>query len=352
MDDVSPAGRGRRTGAWCAAAVTALSCTVAAGAGTAAAGTAAAGTAITAAHRPPTWCKASGALRARAMPQKVRLSDCDLRGRVVRGENGLAATVPSDGTSVAAHSLRTDGASELRVEVDEAKGEITLTATGTRVPQGRPRAFRAPMDACKDGAYQQEPSKWPKGATIEWHYYPGTAGLPMSGVSTGITDMFDAKTDCTPSHAFAPLPDVSQKYAGQTATAPNVTADATCGEHDGTNVSGWQAMPGAEPDVLAATCTWFRGPTTIESDTALQTQGKKWWPGPQDGSSCPAGSYDVAAVTTHETGHMLGLGHVEGSQHSELTMAPTVAACDDDPATLGKGDYDGLIALYGARSSA
>ncbi|MGI5324146.1 matrixin family metalloprotease [Actinomadura nitritigenes] len=350
MDDVSPAGRGRRTGAWRTAAA-ALSCTVAGGAITAAA-VAAGAAEPSPARRPPGWCAPEGALTARAMPQKIKLSDCDLRGRVVRGENGLAATVPSDGTSVTAHALRTDGASELRVGVDEAKGEITLTTTGTRVPQGRPREFRAPLEACKDGAYEQEPSKWPKGATIEWHYYPGTAGLPASGVSAGISNVFEARTDCTPSHAFAPLPDVSAKDAGQTATAPNVTADAVCGEHDGTNVSGWEAMPGAEPDVLAATCTWFRGATTIESDTALQEQGKKWWPGPQDGSSCPAGSYDAAAVTTHETGHMLGLGHVEGSQHSELTMAPTVAACDDDPATLGKGDYDGLIALYGARSSA
>jgi hypothetical protein len=341
MDDFPPGGRGRRAGALCAAAATALSCTVTAGAGTA-----------LATGRPPTWCTSGGTLSARAMPQKVKISDCDLRGRVVRGENGLAATVPSDGASVTAHSLRTDGASELRVQVDGGKGEITITTTGTRVPQGRPREFRAPLDACKDGAYQQEPSKWPKGATIQWHYYAGTAGLPMSGVSTGISNMFNAGTDCAPARKFTPPPDVSEKYAGQTDTAPNVTTGATCGDRDGTDVSGWQAMPGAEPDVLAATCTWFRGATTIESDTALQAQGKKWWPGPQGGSSCPAGSYDAAAVTTHETGHMLGLGHVEGSQHSELTMAPTVAACDDDPATLGKGDYDGLIALYGARSSA
>ncbi|MWA07126.1 matrixin family metalloprotease [Actinomadura sp. LD22] len=344
MDDVSPAGRGRRTGVWCAAAATALSCTVTGGAATAA----------TAAEpgRPPGWCKPDGALTARAMPQRIKLSECDLRGRVVRGENGLAATVPSDGTSVIAHSLRTDGASELRVEVDEAKGEITLAAAGTRSPQGRPREFRAPIDACQDDAYQQEPSKWPKGSAIEWHYYPGTAGLPMSGVSTGIAGMFGARTDCNAARTFTPPPDVSQRYAGRTATPPNLTAGGVCGDRDGTNVSGWEAMPGADADVLAATCTWFRGATTIENDTALQEHGKRWWPGPQDGSPCPAGSYDAAAVATHEAGHMLGLGHVEGSQHSALTMAPTVAACDDDPATLGKGDYAGLIALYGARSSA
>ncbi|MDL4815364.1 matrixin family metalloprotease [Actinomadura opuntiae] len=345
MDDVSPAGRGRRTGALggtalCAAAVTALTCAVTAGAGTAAA-----------ARRPPVWCKPGGALSARAMPQKVKMSDCDLRGRVVRGENGLAATVPSDGTSVTAHALRTDGASELRIRVDGHKGVVTVTTLGTRVPQGRPRQFRAPLDACKDGAYQQEPSRWPKGAAIEWHYYPGSAGLPMSGVSTGVSNMFGAATDCNSARKFTPPPDVSAKYAGQTTTAPNVTTEANCGDRDGTNVSGWEAMPAAEPEILAATCTWYQGSATIESDTALQEQGKKWWPGPQDGSPCPAGSYDAAAVTTHETGHMLGLGHVEGSQHSGLTMAPTVGACDDGPATLGKGDYDGLIALYGSRSS-
>ncbi|MEU5994884.1 matrixin family metalloprotease [Spirillospora sp. NPDC047418] len=310
------------------------------------AGTAFTGTAFT---RPssagPTWCKPGGTLSARAMPQRVRIADCDLRGRTVRGANGLAAVVPSDGTSLVAHELRTDGGAELRIRVDERGGEITIDARGGRVPQGRPRSFRAPAAACADGTHRAEPSRWPKGTTVQWHYSAGTAGLPRAPLARGIATMAGARTDCAAGGRFTPPPDVAEHYAGQAAQPPNVTGAAACGTRDGASTFGWRAMPQAENDVLAATCTWFKGTTTVESDMALQAQGKKWW---TDGS-CPAGSYSAEAVATHESGHVLGLAHVEGTEHENLTMAPSIASCDSTAATLGKGDYDGLIALYGGR---
>ncbi|NEA22945.1 hypothetical protein, partial [Actinomadura bangladeshensis] len=97
------------------------------------AGTAFTGTAFTLpTSAGPAWCKPGGPLSARAMPQRVKIADCDLRGRTVRGPNGLAAVVPSDGTSLVAHELRTDGAAELRIRVDERGGEITIDARGGR----------------------------------------------------------------------------------------------------------------------------------------------------------------------------------------------------------------------------
>jgi hypothetical protein len=301
-------------------------------------GTAAAGTA-------PAWCKPGGTLSARAMPQRVKIADCDLRGRTVQGANGLSAIVPSDGTSLVAHELRTDGAAELRVRVDERAGEIIIGTRGGRVPQGRPRGFRAPAAACADGTHRAEPSKWPKGTTVQWHYHAGPAGLPRDPFAAGIATMVNARTDCTDEGRFTPPPDVGEHYAGQADRAPNVTGAATCGNRDRINTFGWHAMPDADKEVLAATCAWFNGPTTVETDMALQTQNKKWW----TSGSCPAGGYSAEAVATHEAGHVLGLAHVEGTEHANLTMAPSIASCDNAPATLGKGDYDGLIALYGGR---
>jgi hypothetical protein len=157
--------------------------------------------------------------------------------------------------------------------------------------------------------------------------------------------MVGARTDCASAGRFTPQPDVAEHYAGQAAQPPNITGAAACGRRDGANTFGWLAMPSADRDVLAATCTWFNGPTTVETDMALQTQGKRWW----TGGSCPSGSYSAVAVTTHESGHVLGLAHVEGIEHENLTMAPSIPSCGSGPATLGKGDYDGLIALYGGR---
>ncbi|MGP4029308.1 matrixin family metalloprotease [Actinomadura sp. 3N407] len=324
--------RACRPAAVAAAVTAALACTVTAG------------TAL-AAGRPPAWCKPGGTLSAHAMPQRVEIADCDLRGRTVRGANGLTATVPADGTSLVAHALRTTGGAELRIEVDDRAGEITITARGGRIPEGRPRGSRAPLDPCEDGVHRLEPSKWPKGATVQWRYHPGTSGLPMTGITRGISNMVDARTDCDDDGRFTPPPDIGRHYAGRSDGAPNITAEAACGNRNRVNTFGWLAMTGAEVDVLAATCIWFRGETTVETDMALQEQGKKWW----SGGTCPSGSYSAEAVATHEAGHVLGLAHVEGADHAGLTMAPSIASCDNGPATLGKGDYDGLIALYGGR---
>ena len=338
MRDIS--GAARRIGS--VAAATALAGTGIAGTGIAS--TASAGTAPPPA-RPPAWCAPGGTLSARAMPQRVKMSDCDLRGRTVRGANGLSAVVPSDGTSVVAHELRTDGGAELTIRVDAREGEVAIGTRGGRVPQGRPRGFRAPAAACADGVHRAEPSKWPKGTTVQWRSYPGTAGLPIEPLAAGISNMVDARTDCGGEDRFTPPPDISEHNAGQAGGPPHVTAAASCGIRARVNTFGWHAMPDAEKEVLAATCTWFDGPTTVEADMALQAQGKRWW----TGGACTPGSYSAEAVATHEAGHVLGLGHVEGTEHENLTMAPSIASCDAGAATLGKGDYDGLIALYGGR---
>ncbi|TDC54739.1 matrixin family metalloprotease [Actinomadura sp. KC345] len=317
-----------------ALACTALACTVTAGAGTA-----------LAAQRSPAWCKPGGTLSARAMPQKVKITDCDLRGRTVRGANGLAAVVPSDGTSLVAHAMRTTGGAELRIEVDGRAGAVTISTKGGRVPEGRPRASRAPLDPCEDGVHRLEPSKWPKGSTVEWRYHPGTSGLPKTGIAEGVSNMVDARTDCGNGDRFTPPPDVGARDAGRSDGPPNVTGDAACGNRNRVNTFGWLAMTGAERDILAATCIWYDGETTVETDMALQERGKTWW---SDGT-CQSGAYSAEAVATHEAGHVFGLDHVEGADHVNLTMTPSLASCDDGPATLGKGDYDGLIALYGGR---
>ncbi|NKZ08207.1 matrixin family metalloprotease [Actinomadura latina] len=341
MRDISRAVR--RAGAALAATTAAGTALTAMLTGTVLTGTVLTGTAAGAVRRPPAWCKTGGTLSARTMPQRVKIADCDLRGRTVRSVNGLAAVVPSDGTSLVAHALRTDGGAELRIQVNERAGEITIGTRGGRVPQGRPRGFRAPAAACRDGAHRAEPSRWPKGTAVRW-YYAG-AGMPRGPVARGVSNMVGTRTDCNVRRRFTPPPDIAERYAGRASRPPNVTGAAACGNRDRISTFGWHAMPAADKDVLAATCTWFIGPTTVEADMALQAQGKKWW----TSGSCPAGSYSAEAVATHEAGHVFGLAHIEGIEHENLTMAPSIASCDSGPATLGKGDYDGLIALYGGR---
>jgi hypothetical protein len=330
MRDFSTAAR--RAGAVSAAVTAALACTAFTGSATAAE-----------APRSPAWCKAVGALAIRALPHTIRIDDCDLRGRTVHG-NGLMAVVPSDGTSLVAQQLHTTGGSELHIKVDRRTGRITIRSHGGRVPQGRPRTSRTAVAACQDATYRPEPASWPKGGTVQWHYH-GAAGLPRGPIAKGVSNMVNANTDCVSGGRFTPSPDVHENYAGQTGRPPNLTGGAACGARDQSNTFGWLAMPDAGANVLAATCMWFRGTTMVETDMALQTQDRRWW----TGGTCRAGAYSAEAVATHETGHVLGLDHVSGSQHSNLTMAPSIGSCDDGASTLGRGDYAGLISLYGGR---
>lgn len=58
-----------------------------------------------------------------------------------------------------------------------------------------------------------------------------------------------------------------------------------------------------------------------------------------------SGEFFIEGVQVHEIGHGLGLGHtsVPGA-----TMYPSVAACDNGPATIEGDDEMGLLDLYGS----
>ncbi|MFI0351832.1 matrixin family metalloprotease [Actinomadura sp. 9N407] len=316
------------------------------------------------ADRPPDWCGSGPGLRAGALPPVVDLRECDLRGKLIKGVNGVAAVVPRDGGSVVAHMLHRHEASDLEIRVDAEARTATITENRIALPGGRPREVRTTSGGCSDKAYKLGTSKWRRGTAISWHYHRGTvkdSGLgarrAAKAVRRGVSGAVGGRTDCVGgSKSFRPKPDIRQRYAGTTGARPNIGGAGDCGDRDGTNSFGWTDLSSMEADALAVTCLWHVGGTTQESDLALQTRGKRWWTprvprrgGPQPIPGCPSGRYEAVSVTTHEMLHALGLQHIEGTRHENLSMSPFVRPCDDRAATLGKGDHRGLIKLYGAR---
>jgi hypothetical protein len=179
----------------------------------------------------------------------------------------------------------------------------------------------------------------------------------LKAVRRGVSGAVGVRTDCVPgAKSYRPKPDIRQRYTGQTADRPDVGGAGACENRNGVNSFGWTALATLEADALAVTCIWHSGGVIRESDMAVQTHKKRWWTprvprngGPQPVPGCPSGRYEAVSVVTHETLHALGLQHIEGTRHENLSMSPFVRPCDDRAATLGKGDYLGLIKLYGRR---
>jgi matrixin len=96
---------------------------------------------------------------------------------------------------------------------------------------------------------------------------------------------------------------------------------------------------------LAATFTGFfqsRGNGTnriTDADMVTHYNGFDW---ATAGEAC-SGEIFAEGVFVHETGHLLGLGH---SSVSGATMFPSVAACDNGPASIATDDRNGINDLY------
>ena len=320
---------------------------------------------------PPDRCGPGPGLRAAALPRVVDLDRCDVRGRLVRGTGGVAAAVPRDGSSVTARLLHRHGAAELRISVNARAGTATIVERRVRFratpPTARPMAKgSAPLPACADTGRRLGPVRWPRGTRIRWHYHPGTvarSGMPSTlaaiAFSRGVSGAVRGRTDCvTGARAYSPAPNITERFAGRTSAPPNIRGPGDCRARDGVNSFGWADLATTDPDTLAVTCTWHVGSAIREADIAVQTRGKRWWTtrrprgGAQPVPGCPAGRYEAVSVITHEMLHVLGLRHIEGARHQNLSMSPYVRTCDDRAATLGRGDHLGLLDLYGARPAA
>jgi hypothetical protein len=101
---------------------------------------------------------------------------------------------------------------------------------------------------------------------------------------------------------------------------------------------------------LAATFTGYyestgrgRNKTTRIVDADIVTNTAYNWTSESEPDGC-SGEFYIEGVQVHEIGHALGLGH---SNVGGATMYPSVAACDNGPATISADDIAGIIDLYG-----
>lgn len=130
--------------------------------------------------------------------------------------------------------------------------------------------------------------------------------------------------------------------------------NATAGD-----VSGWRLGDGVpmlnfrDPEnvctggCLAATFIGFyqrHGRNAVIFDADIVTNASYNWTSELEPDGCFQEFY-IEGVHVHEIGHGLGLAH---SDVSGATMFPSVAACDNGPATISSDDIAGIMKLYGS----
>lgn len=307
----------------------------------------------------PAYCKDTGDLDSADMPKKVLKSECDLSGRVVR-KDGLGITVPPAGRMVSAHAdnyidripteftiVTSEDGQVFDVDPEESASLPLGTATGgpAACDDGGSGSFARAI--ANPGHYVKINS--PKG----WRYNSSgeqVAGLPS--IRQGQENMRLGNTDCTlitsrPNSTFV-------EYLGTTATRPNITGDLlSCTSDDGLSVTAWSSASGNNNG--AVTCAFAVSDGSVTAvDILINSSTTKyiWDDVVQDGCKDVNGKrgQDLEGLITHEWGHGYGLAHVSESTHGNLVMSQFLnGTCNTQERTLGRGDLEGMIAIYGRR---
>jgi len=160
-------------------------------------------------------------------------------------------------------------------------------------------------------------------STINYYINPKNSyGFSSASVVSTITSSVDTWDNKTSSQVFS--------YIG--------TTTKTAGKRDGYNTISWGNY---RSGVIAVTMSWVSGGRTIEVDCMMNTRFKWSLTG-------QAGKMDVQNIMTHELGHFCGLADLYNEADYWLTMYGYSDYGLTYARTLGLGDTDGLIAVYGA----
>lgn len=237
---------------------------------------------------------------------------------------GLCVSICALSVAAPAHAVR-PAAPVLQIEV--------LRVHPAAAAPDRAKTAAVP-GSCADRTYNLAGARWD--STYRWYFRarstPGilTRDGAEAAIRRGVGNIVNARNDCGRADNVA----AQASYLGRTTVAPS------CIRTDGRNVIGFRSL--SDAGVAARACWWMSGSRIVEADVQLNAD-LAW-------ATSLVGCFNrlmLEAVTTHETGHVFGLGHVGERAHGRLTMSPFLdGACNNHESTLGLGDMRGLEALY------
>lgn len=307
----------------------------------------------------PSWCSSPRTEVIDADQLPATLSGCDLTGRLVR-KGKVALYVQPPGEGIGYHE---DGIEESVTFILGTRPDGTVEVDrSTHVHSQASNSDPGPVDLSPEpdpclpslaGAYAK--LGWKAYSTLNWYYNPSgepaaVSGSALTAITNASLNVADGHNDC----GFTNVPRTSfATYIGPTTRVAEVPYAATAycpSSPDSYSVMSWGALQSA----LAATCWKFdytRSPTAVVASDIKINPSYPWTS--RAGLLCVAGTpleaFDLEAVMTHEWGHSFGLDHVsESGATKSQTMSTQVGVCDPGPSTLGRGDFNGMISLYGS----
>ena len=193
------------------------------------------------------------------------------------------------------------------------------------------RSARA-SDGCTNGQFVRTDSTW---KTRSYNYRINRARFNFN--PTTIRSIVRGHTTWDATRNSCGLRDITKltsRHLGST------SATAHLNQPDGQSVTDMGSMAGVQGCSIAIACTiQFPGPnnTAVETDQRFNSRYRF-------SNTGAAGAYDFQGITTHETGHSIGLGHANSS--SALTMFFQALTGTTQARSLGRGDVRGLRARY------
>lgn len=257
---------------------------------------------------------------------------------------GLEVAVPAPGMGLAASAVSADGTETAVTVTTDRAGIVTVTTENHAETATRSGAATTAVTRCSDTSYKTYGMKW--SSTPKW--WVNSVERVPSNISRaawetiagqGLRTWKRASNSCSLTRTTS-LPGT---YAVGSTRDGNVSS-VGCTTPDSYSTVDFG---GLGDTYLGLTCTSYLVQTgtdrIVAADIRIDNSSRAWV---TSATGCTGARYDLASTVTHEFGHAIGLDHAAERGGSDLTMSPSVTACNVSSRLLGLGDLRGLLALY------